>query len=412
MKFRSLIFWTISALILLRGVMGLFSLETESKLLTEGLIVLWILIELSNKQANFIKLGFRSTQIYVFWVFVVAVYHSELVEIYMYIRYTLLGLLVLHMMYSLNYGQKFERLFVKYIDWIVISQIIASIISFVLLGRLERNVGTMSISGGSLATVWPLTFAPYYYIRYILTGNKKYLIIVLGLVFMGFASGKRAVYFLIPASILIISVLFRRNTKRKDKRSPIRWLISLSMLFFGLLAGIAGTKSLSQSNGFSFRSIGSAFSYVEEYSTAESAIDGNSIGRTSSTKTAFKSLLNDDSAWFGNGLTALKGEISYSSYGIGYGITGLLRESISLGLIGGLAFLSIYFSFLIGLWRMRIRLHQAARDTDKLLIWYLSVSGLIAMLITTIGYSRVFVQSFTPLFFIMIAVGISFKREY
>ena len=123
-------------------------------------------------------------------------------------------------------------------------------------------------------------------------------------------------------------------------------------------------------------------------------------------------MLNDVGAIFGNGLTVLKGEISYSSYGIGYGITGLLRESISLGLIGGLAYLSIYFSILIGLWRMRIRLHHEARDMDKLLIWYLSVSGLIAMLVTIIGYSRVFSQSFTPLFFIMLAVGISFKRGH
>lgn len=407
-----MIFWTVSALILLRGSLGLFSLENLSKLLTEGLLILWLLIELARQPIMFIRQGFKSTLVYIFWIFVVAAYHSEFVEIYLYVRYTLIGLLVVHTIYGLAYGQHFERLFLRSIDWIVVSQIIASIISFVFLGRLERIVGTMSISGGSLATVWPLTFAPYYYFRYILSGKKSYILIVLGLVFMGFVSGKRAVYFLIPLSIIIISFLFRRTAVRKDKLSPFRRLISLSILFIGLLAGIAGTESLSQSNGFSFKSIGSALSYVEEYSTAESVIDGNTIGRTSSTRTAFKSLLNGSGAIFGNGLGVLKGEIGYSAYGIGYGLTGLLRESISLGVIGGWAYLSIYFSFLMGLWRMRIRIHLESQDSDRVLIWYLSISGLIAMLVTIIGYSRVFSQSFTPLFFIMIAVGISFKREF
>ena len=113
-------------------------------------------------------------------------------------------------------------------------------------------------------------------------------------------------------------------------------------LFVFLLLGISGTESLSQSNGFSLKSIATAISYAGEYSSQESVINGESIGRSGSTFNTINGLIENGDVVFGNGLKSLKGEIKFSKYEVGYGITGLIREIISLGFVGGLLYLLFF----------------------------------------------------------------------
>ena len=50
-----------------------------------------------------------------------------------------------------------------------------------------------------------------------------------------------------------------------------------------------------------------------------------------------------------------------------------------------------------------------AFDKEVFWIWILGISGLTSMLITILGYSRVFSQSLNPIIFVLISVGISFR---
>ena len=154
-------------------------------------------------------------------------------EYYLYSRYFILSFMMLYISYNIYDFKRYTSFTLKAIDLFVLLQIIASVVFFFALGRLERIVGTMSTSGGSLATVWPLTFAPYYFLRYVIKGQWKDIGFIAGLVFIGFASGKRAVYFLIPISLIIIYYVFL-GSKLFFKKKGIkrRVLFSAGFLFF------------------------------------------------------------------------------------------------------------------------------------------------------------------------------------
>ena len=349
--------------------------------------------------------------LYLLWTVLAAILANEnLLEFYIYSRYFILSFMVMYISYNIRDIKQYTRIILKAIDIFVLVQIISSVILFFAIGRLERNVGTMSTSGGSLATVWPLTFAPYYFLRYVIKGQWKDIIFITGLVFIGFASGKRAVYFLIPISLIVIyygflgsKILLRKKTIRR------RVLFSGGFLFIVLLFGISRTQSLAQGHGFSLEALNSAVNYAREYSTNESVVSGESIGRTSSTLNTFKELWTDTNTFFGNGLATLKGEITYSRYKVGYGVTGLMRELISIGLIGGFLYLLFYVKLLAMMRKGKRYILSLDNGEEVFWIWLLGVSGLISILITIVGYSRVFSQSLNPIIFVLIAVGISFR---
>jgi hypothetical protein len=409
MKTKIRFFYAISILVLFRGIFSLYNLDFFSKALSEGLIFLWIFIE-------FKKLKFVNSSIpisygvfYLLWTGVVTILGNEnLYEYYLYTRYFILSCLMMYISYRVNDLKRYSSNILKAIDFFVLVQIISSVLFFFILGRLERNVGTMSTTGGSLASVWPMTFVPYYFLRFIIKGRWKDIAFVAGLVFIGYASGKRAVYFLIPLSLIIIYYGFLGSKIIiRNKGVKLRILTSLSMLFFILLLGISNTDSLAQGNGFSLNSLTSAFKYVEKYSTQENVINGESIGRTSSTINTFKSLWSDRNIFIGNGLSSLRGEITYSRYNVGYGVTGLMREIISIGFIGGILYLLFYIKLLAKM--KEGKRYALGFDEEVFWIWILGISGLISLLITVLGYSRVFVQSLNPIIFILVSVGISLK---
>ena len=404
-------FYAISALVLLRGTLSLYNLDYFSKFLSEVLIFLWILFELRKPKFKFSKTLWLYGILYLFWTgFVAILCGDNLYEFYLYTRYFTLSFIVMYISYNIYDFRRFTRFTLKAIDLFVLLQIIASVLLFFTLGRLERNVGTMSTTGGSLATVWPLTFAPYYFIRFVIKGQWKDIIFIAGLVFIGFASGKRAVYFLIPLSLIIIYYGFLGSKIfMKKKVIKRRVLFSVNFLFLVLLLGISGTESLAQGNGFSLEALNSAFNYAGEYSTQENVTNGESIGRTSSTLSTFNALWTDSNAFFGNGLTTLKGENTYTRYNIGYGITGVIRELISIGLIGGVLYVLFYFKLIAMMRKGKRYMLGDSFNKDVFWIWILGISGLISMLITIVGYSRVFSQSLNPIIFVLISVGISLR---
>jgi hypothetical protein len=235
--------------------------------------------------------------------------------------------------------------------------------------------------------------------------------LLVGLVFIGYASAKRGVYFLIPISLIIIYLFFLRSKFifKIKKGIKQRVLISLSVLFIVLLFGISGTESLAQGNGFGLQALKSAFNYAGEYSTQENVINGESIGRTSSTFNIINALWADNNTFFGNGLTTLKGEITYSKYNVGYGVTGFARELISIGLVGGTLYMLFYIKLFFMIRKGKRYMLGWAYDKEVFWIWILSISGLTSLLITSLTYGRTFSQSLNPIMFVLISVGISFR---
>ena len=205
MKTKMYFFYAISILVLFRGIFSLYNLDFYSKILSEGLIFLWFLIEFKKQKFALSSIPLRYGVFYLIWTgFVAFLVGDSLYEYYLYSRYFILSCLIMYISYNVNDLKRYSSNILKAIDFFVLVQIISSLLFFFILGRLERNVGTMSTTGGSLASVWPLTFVPYYFLRFIIRGRWKNLAFVVGLVFIGYASAKRAVYFLIPLSLIII----------------------------------------------------------------------------------------------------------------------------------------------------------------------------------------------------------------
>ena len=90
-------------------------------------------------------------------------------------------------------------------------------------------------------------------------------------------------------------------------------------------------------------------------------------------------------------------------------MTGLNRELISIGFIGGLLYILFYIKLLAMMSKGKHYMVGLAFDKEVFWIWILGVSGLISLLITALGYSRVFSQGLNPIVFVLIFVGISFR---
>ena len=209
MRIRKQLYYAISILVLLKGIFYLYNIDFFTKLLSEILIFIWLLYELNKPKLKFSKALFIYLFLYLIWTFSVAISHGEsLYDFYLYCRYFVLSFILMYISYNIYKIKHYANFILKSIDLFVLIQILASIFLFFTEGRLERNVGTMSSSGGALATVWPLTFAPYYFLRYVVKGRWLDVVFLVGLVFIGFASGKRGVYFLIPLSLIIIYYFF------------------------------------------------------------------------------------------------------------------------------------------------------------------------------------------------------------
>ena len=251
--------------------------------------------ELNKPKLKFSKALFIYLFLYLIWTFSVAISHGEsLYDFYLYCRYFVLSFILMYISYNIYKIKHYANFILKSIDLFVLIQILASIFLFFTEGRLERNVGTMSSSGGALATVWPLTFAPYYFLRYVVKGRWLDVVFLVGLVFIGFASGKRGVYFLIPLSLIIIYYFFLTSKiLLNNKKSKFRMFFSVIILFVALVFGIANTESLAQGQGFSLKGIQNSFNYLQEYTTQESKIDRTSTGRTSTTINTFNALLSN-----------------------------------------------------------------------------------------------------------------------
>ena len=184
---------------------------------------------------------------------------------------------------------------------------------------------------------------------------------------------------------------------------------SVIILFVALVFGIANTESLAQGQGFSLKGIQNSFNYLQEYTTQESKIDRTSTGRTSTTINTFNALLSNSGKIYGNGLVSLRGEITFYKYDVSYGVTGLVRELICVGIVGATLYMLFYIKLLLMMREGKRYMFGMAFDKNIFWIWILGISGVIALIITVLSYSRAFAQSLNPIIFVLIAVGISFR---
>lgn len=231
----------------------------------------------------------------------------------------------------------------KFIIFLVLIQGAGAVFNVFVLGtRVEGFVGLMSSIGGTTATIFPLFIISIICIVFMFRKwkNPFYDFILLaflgGCSLVGYSSGKRAIYFLLPSFIMFATFvsLYKLNWKVEVvKRTRI-------LVVFGILAfpvfiyGIKNSHGLNYSlNGRenSIEVIQKAIAYAEEYESAESQY-GESTGRSNTTANIINTSLSSvETFFFGFGFGAVKDEATQVRLNIMYGIVGFTRDIVSGG---------------------------------------------------------------------------------
>ncbi len=149
-------------------------------------------------------------------------------------------------------------------------QIIISVIKFLIFRtQIEGLVGTMSLSGGAMGTTIPILWFLILWLYRKGKFNKWDWLYVLGLLWVGFTTGKRAVMFILP---VIVFAFFVYVQGVHLKKYMIGALALVPLLFY---FGVRLTPSLNPEN----KIWGSfdwdyAFGYAEEYQFGDKGIQG------------------------------------------------------------------------------------------------------------------------------------------
>ena len=130
----------------------------------------------------------------------------------------------------------------KCIILLCLLQIPIIIIKYIVVGQTESGlIGSLSVKAGSVSAIFPLLITAIACSYYVYTLDKKLIIIILFAVFFGFAGGKRAIIFFIPATLFC--VLFLNIILNRNKYSIKNVYLLLSVFIVSALAIIAIAKS-------------------------------------------------------------------------------------------------------------------------------------------------------------------------
>ncbi len=275
---------------------------------------------------------------------------AGVIEALMFARYTLYAFAVYCVAWNGDFSPRQERNITIALAVLFTLQVLASVYKVTAMqDRTEWRVGTMSVGGGELATIFPL-FALAYVMGYYFFVRPSFWVLFVGLAFgiVGYASGKRAIYFTVPAFVAANAGLYvfvvRRHVGLIKVTFPVHMLacavITMPLALYGLESsqGIGVGSSGSDAK----QAITYAFDFARGYEAGITG-DGRVTGRASANTRVLTGLTASTPTYalFGWGPTALIRKGGHTLYGtdfaplgIAYGIVGWSRDVISIGLPG------------------------------------------------------------------------------
>lgn len=266
-------------------------------------------------------------------------------------------------------------------------QIIISVFKFaVFREQLEGLVGSFSIPGGEMGTTIPILWFVVLWLYRKGQFSKWDWLYLLGLLFVGFTTGKRAVMFILP---IVVFVFFVYVQGRKVGKYALYVLAFVPLLFY---LGVRLTPTLNPENqvwgSFDWDY---AFGYAEEYQFGKKGIEGQTDsfkteqlqysggvissynrkleadGRGGATIAMFKLLLGMhptiDSDWWGLGFNSMYSTdyaefdklpltIQLNHKG---SATGFFQSYVTIGLVGAICTVLFCFCFLFYIKNRRLR---------------------------------------------------------
>lgn len=287
----------------------------------------------------------KQTQFFILILFVgllSSIYTETFISFLMQIRFVA----YFYVIYDIIKEHKFSiyefNRFLKFVVSLILLQGVASVYHIFLLGeRVEGYVGFMSKLGGTTATSFTLLTSAVIAVLFIFAKNlnKKQAILLLMIlasgILVGYSSGKRAIYFLVPSVFLISFLINWLYSKVRNISVGKLFIISLSLvLFFPVfILGIKNSKGFNyglSGNESSIEVIRVAIDYAQTYESAQAG--GATIGRSNTTSRVLENTMSSTSSFlFGVGFQSIKDDDFEKETGIGYGIVGITNQIISGG---------------------------------------------------------------------------------
>lgn len=267
---------------------------------------------------------------------------------------------------SKNYPIIFTKLKSLIFNLIII-QVLLSILKLFILGVQESIVGTVSYIGGGSATLLPVLGFIFIWLERKGELRRKDWILAILLLFIGFTSNKRAVWFIMPAIIFTFMVFVKRV---RIKAQTILYIILLIPIITYI--GIRLNPTLNKEHKY-WGSFDPKFTYnyIMYYNFgANNGEQNNKLntgkGRGGVTMMLINKTFNNEQFskedWLGYGLTEMYttdyGTFDDDKFGINSkgAITGIFQTYISTGYIGIISSLFYIFSTLFLIKEIRIRL--------------------------------------------------------
>jgi hypothetical protein len=244
---------------------------------------------------------------------------------------------------------------------LLILQILLSAIKYLIMGTTESIVGSIASQGGAIATLLPVL--GLFFIWYKKNGHfdRNDWIFIIGLMFIGFESIKRAIWFIFP--VLLTLLIFYVPKRRIPLRVSVISIISIPMIFY---LGVRMNPTLNPENKFwGTFNWDYVFNYARGYSFGEGDENVEAYGRGGATLMVYNNLINGEfkkSDFLGYGLRSMYATDYNEFADLGFGIsgkgaaTGVFQTMVTNGYLGILAVLWSMISMLLFTRNRRLRL--------------------------------------------------------
>ena len=235
---------------------------------------------------------------------------------------------------------------------VLLIQIVLSVIKYMIMGSVESIVGSIGSQGGAIATSLPVLAFMFLWIKKNGRFHSKEWWVIVGFMFIGFASLKRAIWFVMPVIVLLFMFYIPK------RRIPLNTLL-LSFVLAPLIfyIGVRFDRSLNKEGiiGGSFDPR-YAFNYAKTYMFGTEGSEKSGTGRGGATILLFNKYKENDLTqkdWVGFGLRFIYATNYDEFQDLNFGIstkgaaTGIFQSYVSGGFLGIIAIILFAISILI-----------------------------------------------------------------